>query len=60
MTVRSGVPIATATQDSDPAGLVWLPADGFARVRLVDLPSFHGRESATNPNFRDGALHLDE
>lgn len=57
---RSGVPIATATQDSDPAALVWLPADGFARVRLVDLPSFHGRESAANPNFRDGALHLDE
>jgi hypothetical protein len=54
------VPTATATHDTDPAGPVWLPGDGMARVRLEQLPSFHGRPTAGNPNFRDGQLHLSD
>ena len=56
----ASVPTATATHDADPAGPVWLPGDDERRVRLVDLASFHGRDTAANPNFRDGQLHLHE
>jgi hypothetical protein len=55
---RAAQPIATATQDADPTGPVWLPADSEQRMNLAELPSFHGRPSAANPNFRDGHLHL--
>jgi hypothetical protein len=55
---RLDVPTATATHDTDPAGPVWLPGNGHQRMPLDQLPSFHGRPSAANPNFRDGHLHL--
>jgi hypothetical protein len=53
------VPVATATQDTDPAGPVWLPVDGLQRVGLTELPSSHGRPRAGNPNYLDGDLVLD-
>jgi hypothetical protein len=52
------VPVATAVHDDDPAGTVWLPAGARARTRLITLPSAHGRNSAANPNYRDGTLDL--
>src|SRR5690348_3714688 len=52
------VPVATATHDTDPAGPVWLPADGWQRVPLHELPSDHGPNSAGNPNWIDGHLDL--
>ncbi len=54
------VPVATATHDTDPAGPVWLPADGWQRVPLAELPNNHGRHSASNPNWRDGQLDLSD
>ncbi|MCW3817913.1 hypothetical protein ONA91_26030 [Micromonospora sp. DR5-3] len=48
------MPAATATQQTKPAEAVWLPSDGIQRVRLVDLPTDHGRAVADNPNFIDG------
>jgi Replication-relaxation len=51
-------PIATATHDVDPAGTVWLPADGWQRVALHDLPTDHGHNTASNPNWVDGQLDL--
>ncbi|MCW3819800.1 replication-relaxation family protein [Micromonospora sp. DR5-3] len=50
------VPAATATQQTEPAEAVWLPSGGIQRVRLVDLPSDHGRAVADNPNFIDGVF----
>jgi hypothetical protein len=35
-----------------------MPVDGWQRLRLADLPSDHGPESATNPNWRHGHLDL--
>ena len=55
-TMRSPVPAATATQDTDPASAVWLPADHTSRVPLTDLPSHHGTPVADNPNFIDGVF----
>jgi Replication-relaxation len=52
------VPVATATHDSDPAGAVWLPADGWQRLPLHDLASDHGPHVAGNANWRDGHLDL--
>jgi hypothetical protein len=52
------VPVATATHKVDPAGSAWLPADGWQRVSLPDLPSHHGRNTAANPNWVDGQLDL--
>ncbi|MDQ1250257.1 MAG: replication-relaxation family protein [Actinomycetota bacterium] len=52
------VPVATATHDRDPADAVWLPADAWRRVRLTDLDSHHGSDSAHNPNWRAGRLDL--
>jgi protein involved in plasmid replication-relaxation len=52
------VPVATAVHGSDPANPVWLPADGWQRLRLDELPSDHGPESAHNPTWRDGQLDL--
>lgn len=52
------VPAATSTQDHHPAGPVWLPGDGYRRLPLHQLPSFHGAPGAANPNYRDGALLL--
>jgi Replication-relaxation len=52
------VPVATATQDGDPAGPVWLPADGWQRLPLHELPSDHGPHVANNANWRDGYLDL--
>jgi hypothetical protein len=54
----STVPVATATHDADPARAVWLPAGGWQRVALVELPTEHGLNSASNPNWRDGQLDL--
>lgn len=54
----SSVPVATATHDADPTEAVWLPTDGWQRVRLADLPNDHGRDNARNPNWRDGQLDL--
>ena len=54
------VPVATATHDTDPAGPVWLSADGWQRVSLAELPNNHGRDSASNPNWRDGQLDLSD
>ncbi|MEU8264686.1 replication-relaxation family protein [Micromonospora sp. NPDC048999] len=51
---RTDVPAATATQQTEPAETVWLPGDDTQRVRLIDLPSGHGRAVADNPNFTDG------
>jgi hypothetical protein len=53
-----GVTTVTATHDTDPAEAVWLPGDGTQRVRLEQLPSFHGSNSPANPNFVDGVLRL--
>jgi hypothetical protein len=52
------VPVATATHDTDPAGAVWLPVDGWQRVRLDQLPSDHGPHVAGNPNWVGGRLDL--
>jgi hypothetical protein len=52
------VPVATAVHGSDPAGPVWLPADSWRRIRLTDLPSDHGPDSASNPNWHAGRLDL--
>jgi hypothetical protein len=52
------VPVATATHDDDPAGPVWLPVDGWQRVRLDQLPTSHGPHVAGNPNWVDGRLDL--
>jgi hypothetical protein len=52
------VPVATAVHDADPAAQVWLPADSWRRVRLADLPSGHGPDSAHNPNWDTGHLDL--
>jgi len=54
----SGVTTVTATQDADPAQAVWLPSDGTQRVALEQLPSFHGSNNPSNPNFVNGVLHL--
>jgi hypothetical protein len=52
------VVVATATHDADPAAAVWLPADGWQRRHLYDLPSDHGPHVANNANWRDGHLDL--
>ncbi|MBT8227314.1 MAG: replication-relaxation family protein [Dactylosporangium sp.] len=52
------VPVATATHETDPAGAVWLPVDGWQRVSLPELPSDHGRNTAANPNWVGGQLDL--
>jgi hypothetical protein len=52
------VPVATATHETDPAGAVWLPVDGWQRVPLAELPSEHGRNTAANPNWVGGQLDL--
>ena len=52
------VPVATATRDTDPAHAVWLPTHGYQRITLAELPNDHGRDTAANPNYRDGCLHL--
>jgi hypothetical protein len=52
------IPVATATHDADPAGRVWMPIDGWQRLRLNELPSDHGPESAHNPNWQHGQLTL--
>lgn len=54
------IPVATATHDTDPAQAVWLPANGWRRVPLSALPSDHGRDSASNPNWLDGQLDLSD
>lgn len=54
----AAVPVATAIHDDDPAGPVWLPTDSWHRVRLTDLPSDHGPDTAHNPNWRSGHLDL--
>lgn len=54
------VPVATATHDTEPAGPVWLPVDGWQRVPLAELPSDHGRNTAGNPNWIDGQLDLSD
>jgi len=54
----TGVTIVTATQDTNPAEAVWLPADSHDRVSLEQLPSFHGDNSPKNPNFRKGVFDL--
>ncbi|GAA1370295.1 replication-relaxation family protein [Catellatospora chokoriensis] len=56
--LRLRVPVATATQNTDPAESIWLPTDGHRRVRLCDLHSEHGFDSAANPNFSHGVLDL--
>jgi hypothetical protein len=53
-----GVTVVTATQDADPAQAVWLPGDGTQRVRLEQLPSSHGSNNPSNPNYVEGVLHL--
>ncbi|GAA1625589.1 hypothetical protein GCM10009679_33300 [Saccharothrix algeriensis] len=53
-----GVTTVTATQDTNPAEAVWLPADGSGRVTLEQLPSFHGHNTPSNPNYVEGVLHL--
>ncbi len=52
------VPVATAMHDTDPAGAVWLPVDGWQRLRLDQLPTSHGPHVAGNPNWVDGRLDL--
>jgi hypothetical protein len=52
------VPVATATHDKDPADAVWLPVDGWQRVSLPDLPSDHGMNIVSNPNWIGGQLDL--
>lgn len=54
----AGVVTVTATQDANPAQAVWLPGDSTQRVALEQLPSFHGHNTPSNPNFVDGVLHL--
>jgi hypothetical protein len=54
------VPVATATHETDPAGAVWLPVDGWQRVSLPDLPSEHGMNTVSNPNWIDGQLDLSD
>ncbi|WP_117214362.1 replication-relaxation family protein [Allorhizocola rhizosphaerae] len=49
---------ATATHDTNPAEAVWLPGDGHDRVRLEQLPTFHGPPGADNPNYSNGVLVL--
>ncbi|MBB5874616.1 hypothetical protein F4553_008050 [Allocatelliglobosispora scoriae] len=49
---------ATSGHDSDPSGSVWLPAGGWHRVHLGQLPSSHGPDNAVNPNWRNGVLDL--
>lgn len=52
------VPVATAVHGDHPAGQVW-HLHGFGpRLRLYDLPSDHGPDSANNPNWLDGELDL--
>ena len=54
------VPVATATHDADPAGPVWMLTYGRTRLPLHDLPTDHGPNTASNPNWRDGSLDLGE
>jgi hypothetical protein len=54
------VPVATATHDTDPASAVWLPVDGWQRLRLDELPCDHGPHVAGNPNWVDGRLDLSD
>lgn len=50
---------ATAVHAADPAEAVWLAAGASRRVRLVELPSDHGRAVAANGNYdEDGAFLL--
>src|SRR5690349_10980451 len=56
--VMPDIPVATATHDTDPAGAVWLPVDAWQRVALHELPSDHGRNAASNPNWIQGRLDL--
>ncbi|MEU4693750.1 replication-relaxation family protein [Actinoplanes sp. NPDC023714] len=52
-------PVATATQNHEPADPVWLPAGEIHRVRLIELPSDHGAPTAANPNYGDdGSFQL--
>jgi hypothetical protein len=52
------ITVATATQDADPAGPVWMPTGGSQRLYLQELPSDHGPHVAHNANWRDGHLDL--
>ncbi|WP_238015012.1 replication-relaxation family protein [Dactylosporangium sp. AC04546] len=56
--IQPAVPVATATHDTDVAGAVWLPADGWRRVALRHLDSDHGPNTASNPNWLNNALDL--
>jgi hypothetical protein len=40
---------ATATHDADPARAVWLPAGGWQRVALVELPTSMGATAPATP-----------
>lgn len=53
------VPMATATHDTDPAQAMWLPADGWQRVPLAELPTDHGRNTPATPTG-DGQLDLSD
>ncbi|GAA0477480.1 hypothetical protein Aca07nite_72280 [Actinoplanes capillaceus] len=50
--------VATTTHDRDPAERVWLPGGAVDRVRLIELPSDHGKPIAANPNFGDKGAFL--
>jgi hypothetical protein len=52
------VACATATHTSDPAEAVWLPVGDTKRVRLIELPSDHGRAVAANVNFDESGVFL--
>lgn len=52
------ITVATATHPTDPAEPVWLAAGDTERVKLVQLPSAHGRPVAANPNFDQNGLFL--
>ncbi|MDG4834810.1 replication-relaxation family protein [Solwaraspora sp. WMMD1047] len=52
------VPVATATHEKDPADAVWLPVDGWQRISLSELPTDHGMNTASNPNWVAGQLDL--
>jgi hypothetical protein len=55
-----GVPVATATHDKDPAGLVWRIAGTWERQSLAGLPCDHGPDAGVNPNWVDDMLDLSD
>jgi len=53
--IRTPMAVATAVHGNNPAGPVWaLPGDPGPRLHLHELPSDHGPDEATNPNFFHG------